>query len=69
MLWLFGEDRQITEVGSSNFVAVLEKEDGSGAELITAPLSRGDILPGVTRDSVLVSSFTRHQRSLMACDH
>ena len=33
-------------------MAVLEKEDG-GAELITAPLSRGDILPGVTRDSVL----------------
>jgi branched-chain amino acid aminotransferase len=52
VLWLFGEDRQITEVGSSNFAAVLGKPDG-GAELVTAPLSRGDILPGVTRDSVL----------------
>ena len=52
VLWLFGKDRQITEVGSSNFVAVLAK-DGGGAELLTAPLSRGDILPGVTRDSVL----------------
>ena len=52
VLWLFGEDRQITEVGSSNFAAVLGRDDGS-AELVTAPLSRGDILPGVTRDSVL----------------
>lgn len=52
VLWLFGDDRQITEVGSSNFVAVLANNDGS-AELVTAPLSRGDILPGVTRDSLL----------------
>merc|ERR1719461_471160 len=30
-----------------------EKPDGSGKELVTAPLSSGTILPGVTRNSVL----------------
>lgn len=29
------------------------KKAGGGTELVTAPLSRGDILPGVTRSSVL----------------
>jgi len=35
-----------------NFFAYMEKEDGSGCELVTPPLD-GTILPGVTRDSVL----------------
>ena len=52
VLWLFGEDHQITEVGTMNLFFLWEKADG-GQELVTAPLSRGDILPGVTRDSVL----------------
>jgi len=30
-----------------------KKEDGSGNELVTAPLSSGLVLPGVTRNSVL----------------
>jgi branched-chain amino acid aminotransferase len=34
-----------------NFFAVLKQ--GDKLELVTAPLSRGDILPGVTRDSLL----------------
>ena len=53
ILWLFGEDREVTEVGSMNVFFMLEKEDGSGRELVTPPLSRGDILPGVTRRSIL----------------
>eukprot|EP00937_MAST-01D_sp_MAST-1D-sp2_P001605 g1605.t1 len=53
VLWLFGEDHLITEVGTMNLFFLWEKPDGSGAELVTPPLERGDILPGVTRRSVL----------------
>lgn len=50
-LWLFGEDKQITEVGTMNFFCVLKKPNGK-KELVTAPLD-GTILEGVTRDSIL----------------
>jgi len=53
VLWLFGEDHQITEVGAMNIFFVLKNKDGDGMELVTAPLTRGDILAGVTRDSIL----------------
>ena len=53
VLWLFGENDEITEVGSMNvFFYILNKDTGK-PELVTAPLDRGDILPGVTRDSIL----------------
>lgn len=51
ILWLYGDEHRLTEVGTMNLFVVLEKEDGT-IELVTPPL--GDmILPGVTRDSVL----------------
>ena len=53
VLWLFGEDKQVTEVGSMNIFFVIRSEDGTYMELNTPPLDRGDILPGVTRRSVL----------------
>jgi branched-chain amino acid aminotransferase len=52
ILWLYGEDHQVTEVGTMNLFFFWHNEDGE-KELVTAPLSRGDILPGVTRRSVL----------------
>ena len=52
VLWLFGDDDQVTEVGTMNMFVLWDKPDGSGRELITAPLD-GTILPGVTRRSVL----------------
>jgi branched-chain amino acid aminotransferase len=52
VLWLFGEDHQITEVGAMNIFFLLKNKDGT-TELTTAPLDRGDILPGVTRRSIL----------------
>jgi branched-chain amino acid aminotransferase len=58
ILWLFGPDKQITEVGSMNICFVLQSKDGKTIELVTPPLDRGDILPGVTRRSVL--ELTRH---------
>lgn len=52
ILWLFGEEHYMTEVGTMNLFVHWVNEDGE-KELVTAPLSRGDILPGVTRDSIL----------------
>jgi branched-chain amino acid aminotransferase len=52
ILWLFGPDDQVTEVGAMNIFFVLKKASG-GIELVTAPLTRGDILPGITRQSIL----------------
>jgi len=54
ILWVFGEEEEITEVGAMNVFFFLEKEDGlKGRELVTPPLTRGDILPGVTRQSII----------------
>ncbi|KAI8872373.1 branched-chain amino acid aminotransferase II [Ramicandelaber brevisporus] len=50
-LWLFGEDNQLTEVGTMNCFVFWKNEAGE-KELITPPLD-GMILPGVTRDSIL----------------
>ena len=51
VLFLFGDDHRVTEVGSMNVFVVLRTTSGQ-VELVTAPLS-GDILPGVTRRSIL----------------
>ena len=55
ILWVFGEDDEVTEVGAMNVFFLLEREGGDGTkrELVTPPLERGDILPGVTRQSIL----------------
>lgn len=51
LLWLFGDDHKVTEVGTMNQFWYWTAKDGS-KELVTAPLD-GTILPGVTRDSVI----------------
>ncbi|KAG9122430.1 hypothetical protein FRC07_001201 [Ceratobasidium sp. 392] len=51
ILWILGENQQITEAGQMNFFVVFKREDG-GFDAITPALD-GTILPGVTRDSVL----------------
>jgi branched-chain amino acid aminotransferase len=53
VLWLLNDE--ITEVGSMNIFFLLgnPNDPASKFELVTPPLSRGDILPGVTRDSIL----------------
>ncbi|ORX57563.1 branched-chain amino acid aminotransferase II [Hesseltinella vesiculosa] len=50
-LWLFGDEHQLTEVGTMNLF-VLWKNESNELELVTPPLD-GSILPGVTRDSIL----------------
>jgi branched-chain amino acid aminotransferase len=51
ILWLWGDE--ITEVGAMNVFFFLVNKETKRKELVTAPLTRGDILPGVTRDSIL----------------
>jgi len=53
VLWLFGEHDEITEVGAMNVFFLLENYITGRRELVTPPLDRGDILPGVTRRSIL----------------
>ncbi|KAG5180349.1 branched chain amino acid aminotransferase [Tribonema minus] len=54
VLWLYGEDDLVTEVGAMNFFALLrDARDPSRLELVTPTLDRRDILAGVTRASVL----------------
>lgn len=51
VLWLFGPQREVTEVGTMNLFVHWKNSDGV-EELVTAPLD-GTILPGVTRDSII----------------
>ncbi|KAJ8392333.1 hypothetical protein AAFF_G00076970 [Aldrovandia affinis] len=51
VLWLYGEDHQITEVGTMNLFLYWVNEHGE-EELATPPLD-GVILPGITRQSIL----------------
>ncbi|XP_039961578.1 branched-chain-amino-acid aminotransferase, cytosolic [Bactrocera tryoni] len=51
VLWLYGEDHQLTEVGTMNIFMFYVNENGEKI-LVTPPLS-GLILPGITRDSIL----------------
>ena len=50
VLWLY--NGEVTEVGAMNVFFVFQMDNGK-TELVTPPLDRGDILPGVTRDSIL----------------
>ncbi|XP_006898749.1 PREDICTED: branched-chain-amino-acid aminotransferase, mitochondrial [Elephantulus edwardii] len=51
VLWLYGPDHQLTEVGTMNIFVYWTHEDGV-LELVTPPLD-GVILPGVVRQCVL----------------
>lgn len=46
VMWLFGEDHEVTEVGAMNIFFAIRSKDSDVVELTTAPLTRGDILPG-----------------------
>ncbi|PYH98488.1 branched-chain amino acid aminotransferase II [Aspergillus ellipticus CBS 707.79] len=52
VLWLLGEDGQVTEAGASNFFLVWRTRDGV-VQIVTPPLDGKIILDGVTRRSVL----------------
>ncbi|KAL4893557.1 D-aminoacid aminotransferase-like PLP-dependent enzyme [Aspergillus ambiguus] len=52
VLWLFGEERWVTECGPSNFFVVWRTREGQ-LQLVKAPLDDRMILDGVTRRSIL----------------
>ncbi|CAK9804405.1 Branched-chain-amino-acid aminotransferase, cytosolic [Anthophora plagiata] len=52
VLWLYGEDNEVTEAGTMNIFMFCINDEGE-KELITPPLSNRLILPGVTRNSIL----------------
>ena len=68
ILWLYGPEEYVTEVGAMNVFFLFEKQTTSGSgsndgsrkryELVTPPLTNGDILPGVTRQSILELTST-----------
>ncbi|CAB3373445.1 Hypothetical predicted protein [Cloeon dipterum] len=51
VLWLFGDDHQLTEVGTMNIFVLTLNEKGEKV-LVTPPLD-GLILPGITRQSII----------------
>ncbi|KAM5376461.1 hypothetical protein ACJZ2D_005515 [Fusarium nematophilum] len=52
-LWLFGEEKYVTEAGASNFFVIWKRQGSEQLELVTSSLDTGVILPGITRQSVL----------------
>ena len=52
VLWLFGDDHQLTEAGVMNVFVYFINENGE-KELVTPPLKNGLILPGVVRYSII----------------
>lgn len=57
-LWVFGPEKNITEVGAMNAFFVFKDAKTGVKELVTAPLD-GTILEGVTRDSILELAKTK----------
>uniref|UniRef100_A0A915J8B8 Branched-chain-amino-acid aminotransferase n=1 Tax=Romanomermis culicivorax TaxID=13658 RepID=A0A915J8B8_ROMCU len=52
VLWLFGEEHYLTEVGTMNIFVLLKNKNGE-TELVTPPLDSGLILHGITRRCLL----------------
>jgi len=57
VLWVFGEEQEVTEVGAMNIFTLLKTDQG--CELVTPPLTSGTVLPGVTRRSILELAMAR----------
>lgn len=53
VLWLYGDDMKLTEVGTMNIFVSVRNADTGKLHLITPPLNDGLILPGITRKSIL----------------
>lgn len=53
VLWLFGDNRVVTEAGGSNFLVVWKLPNSDKTEIVTCTLENGTILPGITRRSAL----------------
>ncbi|TFK60341.1 branched-chain amino acid aminotransferase II [Pluteus cervinus] len=68
ILWLFGDDRRVTEAGAMNFFIVVKREDDENEiDIITPPLD-GTILPGITRSSC-ISLLQSHSTDELTLSH
>lgn len=67
VLWLLGRQNEVTEAGASNFFVIWKTREGV-TQLVTAPLSDGIILDGVTRGSVLELARRRLSRPTEGVD-
>ncbi|KAK1515345.1 branched-chain amino acid aminotransferase [Colletotrichum costaricense] len=71
ILWLYGEERWITEAGASNLFLIWKNRDTGKIELVTPSLQNKMILSGITRRSILEivrSRFTKPIGDLEAMD-
>ncbi|KAI9811632.1 MAG: hypothetical protein M1827_005381 [Pycnora praestabilis] len=68
ILWLFGNQCEVTEAGASNFFVVWRTREGK-VQLVTAPLGDKIILNGVTRRSVLDLASERLSKSWEGADN
>lgn len=64
VLWLYGNEKFVSEVGTMNFFVLWKNKQGQ-RELITAPLDDGTILPGVVRDSILAVARQDHSKEMV----
>ena len=55
VLWLYGDE--VIEAGTSNVFFVFKGSRNDGKIEIVTPALRDLILPGVTRDSIMVKSY------------
>jgi branched-chain amino acid aminotransferase len=55
VLWLYGDE--VIEAGTSNIFFIFKGSRGDGKIEIVTPALRDLILPGVTRDSIMVKKF------------
>eukprot|EP00594_Rhizosolenia_setigera_P005145 CAMPEP_0178950466 /NCGR_PEP_ID=MMETSP0789-20121207/6667_1 /TAXON_ID=3005 /ORGANISM="Rhizosolenia setigera, Strain CCMP 1694" /LENGTH=338 /DNA_ID=CAMNT_0020631193 /DNA_START=255 /DNA_END=1271 /DNA_ORIENTATION=- len=62
VLYLFNDE--VTEVGAMNIFFLIWNEKTNKKELITPPLDRGDILPGVTRRSIMELTLTKWEEEI-----
>ena len=66
VLWLFGEDHEVTEAGAMNVFVLWENAATGRTELITPHLGSGMILPGTTSRKCSRSNLTR--KTAFRCD-
>jgi branched-subunit amino acid aminotransferase/4-amino-4-deoxychorismate lyase len=67
VLWLFGPEHQVTEVGAMNiFFLLRHPTEPDSYELVTPPLHKGDILAGTCATVYVecMDHYTVHTRTL-----
>lgn len=64
ILWLFGEEKLVTEAGANNLFLVWKNKDTARNELVTPCLQNKMILSGITRRSVIELAKSKFTQSV-----